>query len=158
MAESSNIENATFPGKLPNVKISRMGNTKWTYHKERGFAVTLFFKKRCFSLRTSIKSWFNVPTPQISIFIYFASAGVLIEGAFSLWLSSSHISQSPLRYNFSVKLKACVRYFFLKKIIYHQMIAFQKLWKMVFISSKKLFSFSRYLNFCNSIFPSFSPS
>ena len=31
------------------------------------------------------------------------------------------------------------------------MIALQKLWKMFFISSKKLFLFSRYLNFCISI-------
>ena len=37
------------------------------------------------------------------------------------------------------------------------MVALQKLWKMFFISSKKLFSFSRYSNFCISTFPSFSP-
>ena len=42
--------------------------------------------------------------------------------------------------------------------IYHQMIALQKLWKMFFIWSKKLFSILRYLNFCISIFSSFSPS
>ena len=35
------------------------------------------------------------------------------------------------------------------------MLTLQKLWKMFFISSKKLFSFSRYLNFC--IFPLFLP-
>ena len=34
------------------------------------------------------------------------------------------------------------------------MIALPKLWKMFFISSKKLFSFSRYSSFC-SFFPSF---
>ena len=33
-----------------------------------------------------------------------------------------------------------------------------KTMKMVSISSKKLFSFSRYSNFCISVFPSFSPS
>ena len=38
--------------------------------------------------------------------------------------------------------------FFIKFFIFHQMIALQKLWKMFFISSKKLFSFSRYSNFC----------
>ena len=38
-----------------------------------------------------------------------------------------------------------------------QMRALQKLWKILFISSKKLSSFSRYSNFCISIFPSFSP-
>ena len=33
---------------------------------------------------------------------------------------------------------------FIKFLLFHQMIALQKLWKMVFISSKKLFSISRY--------------
>ena len=42
--------------------------------------------------------------------------------------------------------------------VYHQMIALQKLWKMFFIWSKKLFSILRYLNFCISVFSSFSPS
>ena len=37
---------------------------------------------------------------------------------------------------------------FIKLLFFHQMIALQKLWKMFFISSKKLFSFSRYLDFC----------
>ena len=41
--------------------------------------------------------------------------------------------------------------------IFRQMIALQKLWKMFFISSKKLFSFLRYLNFCIFVFPSFFP-
>ena len=41
--------------------------------------------------------------------------------------------------------------------IFHQMIALQKLWKKIFISSKKLFSFLRYSNFCIFIFPYFFP-
>ena len=40
--------------------------------------------------------------------------------------------------------------------IFNQMIALQKLRKM-FISSKKLFLFSRYSSLCISVFPSFSP-
>ena len=43
------------------------------------------------------------------------------------------------------------------QFIFHQMIALQRLRKMFFISSKKLFSFSRYSSFCTSVFPSFSP-
>ena len=43
--------------------------------------------------------------------------------------------------------------FFIKFLFHHQMIAFQKLWKMLLISFKKLFSFSRYSSLC-----SFSPS
>ena len=43
---------------------------------------------------------------------------------------------------------------FYQNFIFHQIIALKKLWKMFFISSKKLFSFSRYSNFCIFIFPS----
>ena len=46
---------------------------------------------------------------------------------------------------------------FYQIFIFHQMIALSKLWKMFFISSKKLFSFSSYSNFCISVFPSFFP-
>ena len=49
--------------------------------------------------------------------------------------------------------KACVCYFSSNFSFFHQMIPLQKLWKMFFISSKKLFSFSRYSHFRN-----FSPS
>ena len=41
---------------------------------------------------------------------------------------------------------------FYQVFIFHQMIALQKLWKMFFISSKKLFLFSRYSDFCISVF------
>ena len=46
---------------------------------------------------------------------------------------------------------------FIKFLFFHQIIALQKLWEMLFISSKKLFSSLRYLNFCISIFPLFFP-
>ena len=46
---------------------------------------------------------------------------------------------------------------FYQIFIPNQSIALQKLWRMLFISSQKLFSFSRYSIFCISIFPSFSP-
>ena len=42
-------------------------------------------------------------------------------------------------------LKTCVRYI----LFFHQMKTLQKLWKMLFISSKKLFVFSRHSNFFN---------
>ena len=42
------------------------------------------------------------------------------------------------------------------KFLFFQMIALQKLWKMFFIPSKKLFSFWRYSNFCISVLPLFS--
>ena len=42
--------------------------------------------------------------------------------------------------------------FFIKLVFFHQMIAPPELWKVFFISLKKLFSFSKYSNFCN-LFP-----
>ena len=54
----------------------------------------------------------------------------------------------------SLKLVSAMYY---QIFIFNEMIALQKLWKMFFISSKKLFSFSRYSNFCIFVYPSFSP-
>ena len=61
LVESTKNENATFPYKTvlaeANAKSNRMGSTKWTYHKELSFASNyFFFKKNCFSLRTSYKN------------------------------------------------------------------------------------------------------
>ena len=46
LAESTKIENASFPYKTTmseaNVKTNRIASTKWTYHKERGFASNSF--------------------------------------------------------------------------------------------------------------------
>ena len=48
-----------------------------------------FFWKFCFSLSICyiIENWFDVPSTQMSIIIPFASAGVSIDGVFSLWVS-----------------------------------------------------------------------
>ena len=54
---------------------------------------------------------------------------------------------------FKFLIKACGRYF-LSNFCFYEMIGLQKLWKMFFISSKKLFSFLRYSNFL-LFFPSF---
>ena len=48
-----------------------------------------------------------------------------------------------------------VSFIFYQSFIFHQMIALQKLRKTFFISSKKLFSFLRYLNFVFSSSPLF---
>ena len=43
LVESTKTESASFPYKTAmsetNVKINRMGSTKWTYHKERSFFI-----------------------------------------------------------------------------------------------------------------------
>ena len=46
---------------------------------------------------------------------------------------------------------------FIKFLFLRQMIVLQKLRKMLLISSKKLFSFSRYSNFCISVLSFFPP-
>ena len=56
----------------------------------------------------------------------------------------------------SKAFKACVRYF-LTNYHFSPNDSPSKTMKHVFISSKKLFSSSRYSNFCIFIFPSFSP-
>ena len=55
---------------------------------------------------------------------------------------------------YSLKLVSAIVY---QSLIFHQMIALQKLWKLFFISSRKLFSFLRYLIFCIFALPSFFP-
>ena len=54
-----------------------------------------------------------------------------------------------------IRIVKLVSAIFCQIFIFHQMIVLQKLWKMFFISSKKLLLFSRYSNFCIFIFPSF---
>ena len=68
--------------------------------------------------------------------------------------SPSSISKQHI---FKLKLVCAVFYQFL---FFRQVIALRKLWKMFFISSKRLFSFPRYSNFCNfsSSFPHFPDS
>ena len=72
--------------------------------------------------------------------------------------NKENLGQSVLDFAwFLLALKACISAIFYQIFIPHQMVAFQKLWKIIFISSKKLFSFLRSSNFCISTFPSFSP-
>ena len=69
-----------------NVKINRMVNTKWIYHKERSFSSNYFnFLKTFVSVYGPlIKSSFDVLTTQMSIFLLFISAAVLFDSVFSL--------------------------------------------------------------------------
>ena len=60
-----------------------------------------------------------------------------------------------LGYNFIKSKLLCLKLLstiFQQMFIYHQMIVLQKLWKMFFISSKKLFSVLRYLKSVSAIF------
>ena len=86
LVESTKIENASFPHKTAisetNNKTNRMVSTKWTYHKGESFPSNYFifliilfqFKNLCTN------------DPNAHIFVFFVSAGVLIDDAFSLYL------------------------------------------------------------------------
>ena len=58
------------------------------FTKNRVLSVTTFFFENFVSVwEPLIKSWFVVLTTQMPIFVLFGSAGVLLGGAFSLWVS-----------------------------------------------------------------------
>ena len=71
----------------------------------------------------------------------------------SIWLNQFCLSFNIFRH-FMLKLVSAIFY---QVFISHQMIVLQKLWKMLFISSKTLFSLSRYSHFCISRLLSFFP-
>ena len=73
----------------------------------------LFFKNFVSVLEPLIKSWFNVPTTQMSIFIVFESVRALFEGIFFI-LSILKCRQNLV----SLLKKVC---FALKKIIFKKM-------------------------------------
>ena len=61
---------------------------------------------------------------------------------------------NSINFKMTLKTESLCQLFFIKFLFFREMIGLQKLWKMFFISLKKLFSFSRYSNFC-VFFPSF---
>ena len=88
LIESMRIESRSFRYKTAisktNVKTNVMVSTKRTYHKERSFASNYFI---FFEILFQFKNQFNVPAAQTPIFVVFLSAGVLFDGAFTLWVS-----------------------------------------------------------------------
>ena len=83
LAKSPQIENIIYWYKTAlseaNLKINGMG-------REFCPITTLFFFNILFQFKNLLKSWFDVPTTQMSIFILFISAGVSFEWIFSLCL------------------------------------------------------------------------
>ena len=82
-----NISTQNYP-----VRSQCWDKNNWEYkmdlsEKKRSFAsncfIFFFFWKFCFSLEPLTKSFFDVWTTQMSVFILFVSAGVLFEGGFS---------------------------------------------------------------------------
>ena len=85
LAESTKIENRSFTYETvtleANIKTNRMLSTKCTYQKEGSFAGNYFFLKILFQFKNLI---YHISTSQMSIFVLYASVGVLFDGAFSL--------------------------------------------------------------------------
>ena len=75
---------------------------------------------------------------------------------FTIWACKTRYFGMPLvtLLNRNLKLVSAIFY---QIFIFQQMIALEKLWKLFSISSKKLFSFSRYSNFCIPVSPLFLP-
>ena len=104
--ESTKIESATFPYKTAlsedNVKTNRIGSTKWSYSNDRSFPIKYFnfSDKILFHFKNfPIKNWFDVP---MSIFIPFVCSGTLFEGAFSLWIPLTWLTN--FEFSFWIKL------------------------------------------------------
>ena len=75
---------------------------------------------------------------------------------FQVWLSRHYFEVGEMSMRYSSRLKACVCYF--SSNFYFFTMKSVGLWKVFLISSKKLFSFSRYSNFCifRTSFPHFA--
>ena len=86
----------------------------------------------------------NLQSPKLT-FLSFSQC----KGHISAW-----IIKPPDYVQLTIKSKFVFAIFYQIFIFWSNNIGLQKLWKMYFISSKKLLSFSRYSNFCN-FFPSF---
>ena len=93
---------------------------------------------------------------KITIFCSINSKFLIFLCCLLQWLSNICRIQfnMPWKFGFPLKLLSAIIY---QIFIFYEMIALEKLWKMLFMSSKKLFLFSKYSNFCVSILPSFSP-
>ena len=90
LIERSTAENASFYTKLLCHKPGEIeSGVQSGYITKNGvLPVTTFFLENFASVYESrIKSWFDVPTNQMLIFILLKSIGVLFESAFSLWVS-----------------------------------------------------------------------
>ena len=96
-------------------------------------------------------------TFQIWCFIYLEKHAKGLRYQHWEALKKSNISQPRARFEEVQDNLKLVSAIFIKILFFHQMIVLQKLWKMLFISSKKLFSFSRYSIFYISFLPSFLP-
>ena len=92
LVESTKIENVSFPYKtaIPeaNVKTIEWWVQTGPITKSGVLPVTtLFFWRFYFSLRTSSKELILYTNSQMPIFVLFVSAGVLVDGVFTLWVS-----------------------------------------------------------------------
>ena len=110
LVERTKIKKASFPYKTAiseaNVKTNRMVTTKWAYHRKTVFYQLYFLKALRQFKNHLMNNWFNVPTAQTLIFVLFLRAGVLFDGAFSLWvsLSCSLFSQKKLHCSTGLKI------------------------------------------------------
>ena len=111
----------------------------WVVRRVKGQKIAQNDKKLCplqFISQEQYLQQFCLVFFKILIFGVFQSWSVNVKRKFWVVLHLLHM---------------CVIFYLF--FIFHKMIALQKPWKMFFISSKKLFLFSRYSSFCIFVFP-----
>ena len=113
-------------------------------------------------MRVYIWATWRIRVSKMNKFSFgFASGALMIYIYIFFWRPvEKNLMNLELPYNFHPSLKLVSAIFLFFQFFFHQMIVLKKLWKMFFISSKKLFSFSRYSNFCifSTSFPLFPDS
>ena len=77
-------------------------STKWTYHKERGFANYFFFENLIRVKKPLIKVDLIYQLPKYPISYFFESSWVLFEGVFSLWVSLTTLTCCHCHFDFVI--------------------------------------------------------
>ena len=93
----------------------------------------------------------KLPNPDWTLYVIWINLLLMKRKLINFdWIVNNLIVHNLLINDLNLKLLSAI---FFQIFIFLQMIVLQKLWKMFFISSKKLFSFSRYSDFCIFVSP-----
>ena len=95
--------------------VKKNGEYKMNYHKERSFASNCFiFFLILFQFKNLLKSWFDVPTNNMPIFVFFAGSLLvcfLLAGFYiwrCLWSSTLYVHCSGHCLNLAIARSSCL--------------------------------------------------
>ena len=100
-----------------------------------------------FSPRITPDNWQTVYDDSQFTFLDKIYYSLTLKLPYNLQILENYIVSRNYVFRLHIAKNLCLL-FFTRVLFFYQMIALQKLWQMFFISSKELFSSSRYLNFC----------